>query len=192
MGDKSRLDTLLEKQAKLVSDIAAEKVVIEADKVLSGIGTDVATTVMEAAVKAGVEVKVLHGKFFSLAVDDNGKLTVEIVSKTTRKASTNGGSTSGNSTNGTNGQYEYFLANGKGPFSDIQTAMTELGIPEANRPQHNRYDRLSADWQKKIIRKAKVTDQPAAEQPAAEQPAAEQAAAEQPAAEQPASDQPAS
>ena len=153
MAEQSRLEALLEKQKKLEADIEAEKAKAEADKVLNSIGADVATTVQQAAKTAKVDVKVLHGKFFALSVDDAGKLSVEVVTKA-RKSNGGGTTTSGNG-NG-NGQYEYFLADGRGGYPDIQTAMTELGIPEANRPKHNRYDRLSADWQKKIIRKAKA------------------------------------
>lgn len=153
MADKSRLETLLEKQKKLEADIEAEKAKAEADKVLNSIGADVATTVQQAAKTAKVDVKVLHGKFFALTVDDAGKLSVEVVTKA-RKSNGGGNRTTGNG-NG-NGQYEYFLADGRGGFESVQKAMEALGIPEANRPKHNRYDRLSEDWQKKIIRKAKA------------------------------------
>jgi len=164
MAEQSRLEALLEKQRKLEADIEAEKAKVEANKVLSGIGADVATVVQQAAVKAKVDVKVLHGKFFALTVDDGGKLSVEVVTKAKGKA--NGNGTARASGNG-NGQYEYFLADGRGGFEDIQKAMDALGIPEASRPKHNRYDRLSADWQKKIIRKAKDS-QPEATKPEAE------------------------
>jgi len=153
MGDQSRLDALLEKQKKLEADIVAEKSKEEATKVLNGIGADVATLVQQSAKTAKVDIKVLHGKFFALSVDDKGKLSVEVVTKT--RKSNGGGSATGGNGNG-NGQYEYFLADGRGGFESVQKAMEALGIPEANRPKHNRYDRLSADWQKKIIRKAKA------------------------------------
>ena len=171
MPEQSRLEQLLEKQRKLEADIGSEKAKVEADKVLNGIGANVATVVQQAAKTAKVDIKVLHGKFFALTVSDSGKLSVEVVTKAVRKANGNGHAT----TNGNgNGQYEYFLTDGRGGYPDIQSAMTELGIPEANRPQHNRYDRLSADWKAKIIRKAKV-GQPATSQPEAEasQPEAE-------------------
>ncbi|MBE9501308.1 MAG: hypothetical protein IMY87_02635 [Chloroflexi bacterium] len=161
MADKSRLEALLEKQRKLEGDIEAEKAKEEATKVLNGIGADVATLVQQSADKAKVDVKVLHGKFFALTVDDGGKLSVEVVTKA-RKS--NGGTKSTGGNGNGNGQYEYFLADGRGGFESIQKAMDELGIPEANRPKHNRYDRLSADWQKKIIRKAKATEPKATEQ----------------------------
>ena len=180
MAEQSRLEALLEKQRKLEADIVAEKGKEEADKVLSGIGANVATVVQQAAKTAKVDIKVLHGKFFALSVDEAGKLSVEVVTKAVRKANGNGNTT----TNGNgNGQFEYFLADGRGSFESIQDAMAALGIPEANRPKHSRYDRLSADWQKKIIRKAKA-EKPAeapAEAPAAEAPAAEAPAAEAPA-----------
>ena len=153
MADKSRLETLLEKQAKLEADIVAEKGKEEADKVLSGIGANVATVVQTAAKTAKVDIKVLHGKFFALSVDDKGKLSVEVVTKAVRKSNGNGNSQP--ASNG-NGNYEYFLADGRGGFESVQKAMEALGIPEANRPKHNRYDRLSADWQKKIIQKPKA------------------------------------
>ena len=165
MAEQSRLQALLEKQRKLEADIDAEKAKEEANKVLNSIGADVATVVQQAAKTAEVDVKVLHGKFFALSVDDGGKLSVEVVTKA-RKSSGNGNRTTGNG-NG-NGQYEYFLADGRGGFESVQKAMEALGVPEASRPKHNRYDRLSADWQKKIIRKAKA-EKPAeapAEKPA--------------------------
>ena len=162
MAEQTRLEALLDKQRKLEADIEAEKAKEEANKVLNGIGADVATVVQQAADKAKVDVKVLHGKFFALTVDDGGKLSVEVVTKAKGKANGNGQPRA----NG-NGQYEYFLADGRGGFEDIQKAMDALGIPEANRPKHNRYDRLSADWQKKIIRKAKAS-QPEATKPEAE------------------------
>ena len=171
MAEQTRLEALLEKQRKLEADIEAEKAKAEANKVLNGIGADVATVVQQAADKAKVDVKVLHGKFFALSVDDGGKLSVEVVTKARGKA--NGNGTARASGNG-NGQYEYFLADGRGGFEDIQKAMDALGIPEASRPKHNRYDRLSADWQKKIIRKAKAS-QPEAIQPEPEAKASQPA-----------------
>jgi len=153
VAEQSRLEALLEKQRKLEADIEAEKGKEEANKVLNGIGADVATLVQQSADKAKVDVKVLHGKFFALTVDDKGKLSVEVVTKARAKA--NGNGTPRANGNG-NGQYEYYLADGRGGFETIQKAMEALGIPEANRPKHNRYDRLSVDWQKKIIRKAKA------------------------------------
>ena len=172
MADKSRLEALLEKQAKLEADISEEKGKEEANKVLSGIGANVATVVQQAAKTAKVDIKVLHGKFFALSVDDAGKLSVEVVAK----AKANGGSRKP-ATASTSGNFEYFLADGRGGFADVQTAMGELGIPEANRPKHNRYDRLSADWQKKIIRKAKA-EKPEATEPATEPEATEPEATE--------------
>lgn len=152
MAEQSRLEALLDKQKKLQADIEAEKAKVEAEKVLNSIGADVATVVQQAAKTAKVDVKVLHGKFFAITVDDNGKLAVAVVTKAKangqRKATTNG--------NG-NGNFEYYLADGRGPFPDIQKAMDKLGIPEANRPKHNRYDRLSKDWQAKIEQREKAS-----------------------------------
>jgi len=153
MPEQSRLEKLLEKQKELEAKIVEEKASEEATQVLNGIGQNVATVVQDAAKTAKVDIKVLHGKFFSLSVDDAGKLSVEVVTKAVRKANGNGKAT----TNGNgNGQYEYFLADGRGGFESVQKAMEALGIPEANRPKHNRYDRLSDDWKGKIIRKAKA------------------------------------
>ena len=168
MAEQSRLEALLEKQRKLEADIEAEKAKEEANKVLSRIGADVATVVQQAADKSKVDVKVLHGKFFALSVDDGGKLSVAVVTKA-RKS--NGGTKSTGGNGNGNGQYEYFLADGRGGYETVQKAMEALGVPEANRPKHNRYDRLSADWQAKIIRKAKA--EPTAEaEPKAEAKAA--------------------
>ena len=153
----SRLEELLEKQAKLEAAIVEETGKAEAEAVLATIGGNVATVVTQAASKAGVDIAVLHGKFFPLEVAD-GKLAVTVAAKATRKANGTGGngSTASNG-NGNGGEYEYFLKDGRGPFSGIQDAMKELGIPESDRPKHTRYDRLSADWKGKIERRAKAT-----------------------------------
>ena len=152
MAEQSRLEKLLERSKALEAQIDEEKAKEEANKVLNTIGADVATVVSKAATAKGIDIKVLHGKFFALAVGEDNKLTVEVVNKArgngSRKASGGG--------NG-NGQFEYYLKDGRGPFESIQKAMDELGIPAGQRPTHNRYDRLSADWQAKIIRKAKAS-----------------------------------
>jgi len=156
MGEQSRLEKLLEKQKALESQINEEKAKEEANKVLNTIGANVATVVSKAATDKGVDIKVLHGKFFALTVGDNGKLTVEVVNKargnSQRKA---------NSGNG-NGNFEYYLKDGRGPYESVQKAMDELGIPQAQRPTHNRYDRLSNDWKGKIERREKA-QQPASQ-----------------------------
>jgi len=169
MAEQSRLEALLEKQRKLEADIDSEKAKEEANKVLNGIGADVATLVQQSAKTAKVDIKVLHGKFFALSVDEAGKLSVEVVTKA--RKSNGGGTTTTTNGNG-NGNYEYFLADGRGGFESIQKAMEELGIPEANRPKHNRYDRLSAEWKAKIIRKAKAEATPPASTPPASTPPA--------------------
>lgn len=157
-GTQTRLETLMEKMAKLEADIAEEQGKAEAEKAIGTIGADLAGFVQQKAGKAGIDVKVLHGKFFALAVGDDGKLAVSLVTKANGKANGNG-KASQPKANGNGGQYDYYLKDGQGPFADIQSAMDKMNIPKANRPAHNRYDRLSADWQGKIERK------PAASQP---------------------------
>ncbi|MBA7613584.1 hypothetical protein ES703_20835 [subsurface metagenome] len=157
MAEQSRLEKLLDKQKELEGKITEEKAREEADKVLNGIGANVATVVQKAATDKGVDINVLSGKFFALTVED-GKLSVEVVTKA-RKSNGGENHTAGNG-NG-NGNYEYFLADGRGAYATIQLAMDALGVAKGNRPQHNRYDRLSDDWKAKIIRKDKAS-QPAA------------------------------
>jgi len=48
---------------------------------------------------------------------------------------------------------EYYLKDGSGPFESVQKALDALGIPADQRPTHNRYNRLSKDWQDKIERR---------------------------------------
>ena len=162
MADQTRLESLLEKQRKLETQIEEEKVKAQAETVLNSLGANVATVVTAAAKTAKVDISVLHGKFFALTVAD-GKLSVSVASKATRTANGNGGS---NGNGNGNGQYEYFLKDGQGPFADIQTAMDAIGVDKASRPTHNRYDRLSTEWQGKIDRKVKATTEPAATEPA--------------------------
>jgi len=100
MAEQSRLEALLEKQRKLEADIEAEKGKEEANKVLSGIGANVATVVQQAAKTAKVDIQVLHGKFFALTVDEAGKLSVEVVAKAKGKANGNGTPTTNGNGNG--------------------------------------------------------------------------------------------
>ncbi|KKM70279.1 hypothetical protein LCGC14_1442370 [marine sediment metagenome] len=162
----SRLEELLEKQKSLEAAIVEETGKAEAEAVLNTIGGNVATVVTQAASKAGVDIAVLHGKFFALEVAD-GKLAVTVAAKATRKTNGNGnGGGTGTGNGNGNGEWEYFLKDGRGPFAGIQDAMTELGIPESDRPNHKRYDRLSADWKDKIERRAKATTADAEADPA--------------------------
>lgn len=47
---------------------------------------------------------------------------------------------------------DLYLKDGRGPFKTVQEALGALGIPEDQRPKHNRYDRLSKAM-KELIRK---------------------------------------
>ena len=160
----TRLEELMAKSRKLDEAIAEERAKGEASKVLQGIGADVAGFIQGASVKAGIEVKSLNGKFFALTVAEDGKLSVDLVAKANghngngkakAKASTTTTEPTA-STNGNGSEYEYFLADGNGPFATIQEAMDKTGIDKAQRPRHERYDRLSKAWQEKVIQKAKV------------------------------------
>ena len=53
------------------------------------------------------------------------------------------------------GEWDYFLQDGRGPFVDVQAAMDEMGLDKDNRPQHNRWDRLSTALKEKIQRRPK-------------------------------------
>jgi len=53
------------------------------------------------------------------------------------------------------GEFEYFLEDGRGPFESVQASMDELGLDKANRPMHNRWDRLSTALKEKIQRRPK-------------------------------------
>jgi len=54
------------------------------------------------------------------------------------------------------GEWEYYLKDGRGPFSDIQSAMDEMGLDKAARPHHARWDRLSSQLKKDIQRRPKA------------------------------------
>ena len=53
------------------------------------------------------------------------------------------------------GEFDYFLQDGRGPFESVQAAMDEMGLDKNNRPQHNRWDRLSTALKEKIQRRPK-------------------------------------
>ena len=161
-GTQTRLQALLEKMAKLEADIAGEKSKAEAEKAIGTIGADLAEFILKQAAKVKVDVKVLHGKFFALTVGDDGKLTVSLTTKANGKANGKASPLKA-SANGNGGEYDYYLKDGQGPFADIQSAMDKMAIPKANRPVHNRYDRLSAKWQEKIERRPKAATAAAAE-----------------------------
>lgn len=46
-----------------------------------------------------------------------------------------------------------YLATGAGPYKDVQEALTALGISAEDRPNHNRYDRLSKKLREQIVLK---------------------------------------
>jgi hypothetical protein len=52
--------------------------------------------------------------------------------------------------------FQYKTKDGKGPFTTVQEAMDALGLDKANRPTHNRYDRLSKKLQEEIIQEKKA------------------------------------
>lgn len=54
-----------------------------------------------------------------------------------------------------NGGFEYFLRDGRGPYPDVRSALQDLDIPESEKPKHNRYDRLALSLKIKIIRRPK-------------------------------------
>ena len=58
-------------------------------------------------------------------------------------------------TRGKKGEVEFFLTDGRGPFSDVQAALDALGLPKEDRPRHNRYDRLSGELKKSIQQRPK-------------------------------------
>jgi hypothetical protein len=153
----SRLQELLEKQQKLEAQIAEETAREGAEKAIATLGGNLADYLTSEAGKAKVDIEVLHGKFFSLTVGDDGKLAVSLVAKANgngHKATSFG--KNGNGGTG-NGHYEYFLKDGRGGFATVQEAMDAMGIDKAKRPAHNRYDRLSDDWKAKIERRVKVS-----------------------------------
>ena len=53
------------------------------------------------------------------------------------------------------GEWDYYLQDGRGPFGDVQAALDEIGLDKENRPQHNRWDRLSTALKEKIQRRPK-------------------------------------
>ena len=53
-------------------------------------------------------------------------------------------------------EWEYYLQDDRGPFSDIQAAMDAMGMDKEERPHHNRWDRLSTQLKTQIQRRAKA------------------------------------
>lgn len=54
------------------------------------------------------------------------------------------------------GEWDYYLQDGRGPYETVQLAMDALGMDANNRPQHNRWDRLSTALKEKIQRRPKA------------------------------------
>jgi hypothetical protein len=166
---QTRLQSLLDKMAKLEEEKKSLLAEAEAETAINKIGADLAGYITKSATTHKVEVKVLNGKFFALTVGEDGTLSVALTTKASKpKANGNGGT----ATNGNGGDYEYFLKDGRGPFDSIQKAMDEMKVPAEQRPAHNRYDRLSASWKEKIDRRPKAT-QPATQPEAEAKPEAE-------------------
>ncbi len=157
----TRLQSLMDKMAKLQGQIDEEKQKGEAEKAINTIGADLAAFIAGKAKTAKLDVKVLNGKFFALAVSEQGALTVTLATKATSTKATS--TSTSTSTNGANSDFEYFLKDGRGPFADIQAAMDAMGVEKAKRPAHNRYSRLSKEWKEKIDQRAKVVAPPVTE-----------------------------
>lgn len=49
-----------------------------------------------------------------------------------------------------NEEEEYYLKDGRGPFPSIPACLDALGVDQADRPSHNRWDRLSQEYQDQI------------------------------------------
>ena len=152
----TKMASLMERMAKIQAQIEDEKGKSVAEQALNGIGVSLAGYITSEAVKAKIDLKVLSGKFLALKVADDGKLSVELATKpvTAKKSGTT--TTTTTTTDKAGKVFEYIGTDGVVLGNTVQEAMIKLGIPEANRPKHNRYDRLSADWKKKIIQREKV------------------------------------
>lgn len=53
------------------------------------------------------------------------------------------------------GEFDYFLADGRGPYPTVQDALDAMGVDREKRPKHNRWERLSATWKVTIIRRSR-------------------------------------
>ena len=60
----------------------------------------------------------------------------------------------------------FYLEDGRGPFESVQSALDGMGIPKDKRPNHNRWERLSAAWKKAIIPREKGGQNEGAEETA--------------------------
>lgn len=133
--------------------------------------------IMDTITEKKIPIKALDGKFISLKVSEMGNLNVSLVSEASKAKASNGngnGTPSSNGNGNGNGskesssdKYEYFLQDGRGPFAGVQKALDALNVDANQRPKHDRWNRLSKDWQKKIERREKAVV-PATEAPVPE------------------------
>lgn len=144
----TRLESLIERQAKLEREIKAEKEKEAALKVLQGIQGEVGDAIRKAVEAKGMDIAALDGKYFALTVGDGG-LEVSLVNKV------KGNGASRASGNG-NGNYEYFLKDGRGPFATVQEALDAMALPADKRPAHNRWERLAKDLKGQVERREKA------------------------------------
>jgi hypothetical protein len=152
----SKMANLLERMEKLKAQIEEEKGKSAAETALNTLGASLAGYLTTEAGKAKIDLKVLSGKFLALKVDEAGKLSIEVATKPAPVKTTSTTTTTTTTTDKTGKMYEYVGADGQVLGDTVQAAMDKLGIDKASRPGHNRYDRLSADWKKKIIQREKV------------------------------------
>jgi hypothetical protein len=146
----SKMASLLERMEKLKAQIEEEKGKSAAETALNTLGASLAGYLTTEAGKAKIDLKVLSGKFLAL------KLSIEVATKPAPVKTTSTTTTTTTTTDKTGKVYEYVGADGQVLGDTVQAAMDKLGIDKASRPGHNRYDRLSADWKKKIIQREKV------------------------------------
>ncbi len=163
---QKQIDALLAKKAEALEAealCAASKGLVDAistDKVAAD--STVATAILALVKAKGVN---MDGKGIWI-VPSADKVLVSVLMaqdglpKGAKSPSANGKTANGNGTskeadyNGGDG-YQYRLVDGRGPFPTVQAALDAMGVPAEGRPAHNRWDRLSEEWKKKILREAK-------------------------------------
>ncbi len=154
---KTKIESLKEKLAKIQASIADEETKEAATKALEAVQEKIKTAVADVVKAEKLDVKVLHGKMISFTVGDTGLMMSLVNGKKTATATTPKAGGTGNTANGKASEYEYKLADGRGPFTTVQEAIAALGIPEAQRPKHNRYERLGAELKKSITQVKKAS-----------------------------------
>lgn len=149
---------MLDKQTRLQEQIEKVRVKEEFEANLEKVSATFSDVVREAivAVESQESISLSEHEFGVWACYQNGALVVSVVkAKDGLPKCKAPGKANGNGHASVNGDKEYFLKDGRGPFATTLDALDAMKYPGKRGQYYHRWDRLPKELQAQIIVKAK-------------------------------------